>query len=178
LLQATTSHTTTATSLESSPWWLDLSDWPRNCPKQCALLTLLALVIDHPFADMFGPRMDPLGEMHPLCYLENCSLVIPLSESADMCLKLIALAYCEMGQKDFPGSDLMIAQEPQMCPPQVPQPQRLENAPEMISLSEFDEKPGKGCAFPSSQLGRKGVSGFSLDGTSRLNTSSEGAPSP
>jgi hypothetical protein len=95
-----------------------------------------------------------------------------------MCLKLIALAYCEMGRKDFPGSDLMIAREPQMCPPQVSQPQRLENAPQMISPSESDEKLGKRCALPSSQLGRKGISGFSLDGTSRLNTSSEVAPSP
>ena len=53
----------------------------------------------------------PLGECAPLP-LENCALVIPPSESAEMCLKMIALVYCEMGQKGFPRSDLMITQEP------------------------------------------------------------------
>ena len=42
-----------------------------------------------------------------------------------MCLKMIALTHYEMGQKNFPGFDLMNAQETQMCPPQVSQPQRL-----------------------------------------------------
>ena len=83
-----------------------------------------------------------------------------------------------MGRNDFPGSDLMIAREPQMCPPQVPQHQPLENAPQMISSSESDEKPRKRCAFPSSQLDQKGIFGFSLDLKSRLNTSSQVAPSP
>jgi hypothetical protein len=73
-----------------------------------------------------------------------------------------------MGRKDFPGSNLMITRESQMCPPQLPHPQRLENVSQMISLSEFDEKSGNRCALPYSQLGRKGIHGFSLDGTSRL----------
>jgi hypothetical protein len=111
--------------------------------------------------------MDPPGEMHPSA-AGNCALVIPPSESADKGLKLSALGYWEMGRKDFPGSDLMITREPQMCPPQLSHPQRLENAPQMISPSESDEKPGNRCALPSSQLGRKGIPGFSLDGTSRL----------
>jgi hypothetical protein len=104
--------------------------------------------------------------------------VIPLSEFVDVCIKLIALAHCEMGRKDFHGSDLMIARESQMCPPQVPQHQVLENVPQMISSSESDEKPRKRCAFPSSQLDQKGIFGFSLDWKSRLNTSSQVVPSP
>jgi hypothetical protein len=108
----------------------------------------------------------PLGECTPLL-LENCALVIPPSESTDMCLKLIALAYCEVGRKGFHGSDLMIAREPRMCPHQVLHSQCLENAPKMIPPSESDEKPGKRCAWPSSQLGQSGIYEISLNGTSR-----------
>jgi hypothetical protein len=43
----------------------------------------------------------------------------------------------------------------------------VSNAPKMISPSESDEKPGNRCVLPSSQLGRKGITGFSLTGTSR-----------
>jgi hypothetical protein len=110
--------------------------------------------------------MDPLGECTPLS-LENCALVIPPSKSVEMCLKMIALAYCEMGRKGFPGSDLMISQEPRMCPPKVSHSQCLENAPQMIPPSEYDEELGKRCALPSSQLGHRGISELSLDGTSR-----------
>jgi hypothetical protein len=53
----------------------------------------------------------PQGKCAPSA-LENCALVIPPSKSADVCLKLIAQVYCEMGRKDFPGSELMIAWEP------------------------------------------------------------------
>jgi hypothetical protein len=95
--------------------------------------------------------------------MENYALVIPPSEFVDVCLRLITLAHCEMGRKDFHGSDMMIAREQQMCHPQVSQPQRLENAPHMISPSEYEEKPRKMSAFPSSQLGRKGIYGFFLD---------------
>jgi hypothetical protein len=118
-----------------------------------------------------------VGNVTPLL-LKICALVIPQSKSAGMCLKLIALAYYEMGRKYFPRSDLMITREPQLCPPQVFQPQWLETVPHMISLSESGEKLGKRCAFPSSQMGRKGIYGFFMYGTSRLNTSSEVAPSP
>jgi hypothetical protein len=44
----------------------------------------------------------------------------------------------------------------------------LENAPQMIPPSESDEEPGKRCALPSSQLGRRGISELSLDGTNRF----------
>jgi hypothetical protein len=90
--------------------------------------------------------------------------VIPPSESASKGLKLSAMGYCEMGRKDFPGSDLMIAQESKMCPPQVSHPQHLENVPQIISLWESDEKLGNRCALPSSQLGQNGIYGshFSL----------------
>ena len=60
------------------------------------------------------PGWIPLGECTPLP-LENCALVIPLSKSAEMCLKMISLAYCEMGRKGFLKPDLMIACEPQMA---------------------------------------------------------------
>jgi hypothetical protein len=128
-------------------------------------------VTDRPSAGKPGPRWIPLGKCTPSATGKLCPSDSTIGID-DVCLKLISLAYCEMGRKDFPGSDLMIAREPQMCPPQVSQPQRLENAPQMISPSESDEKLGKRCAFPSSQLGWKGIFGFSLDGTSRLNTSS------
>ena len=36
--------------------------------------------------------------------------------------------------------------------------QSLENAPHMIPPSKSDEEPGKRCALPSSQLGRRGIS--------------------
>ena len=85
-----------------------------------------------------------------------------------MCLKLITQVYWEMGRKDFLGSELMIAREPRMCPPQVSHSQCLESAPQMIPLLKSEEESGKRCALPSSQLGRKGILGFSLDGTSRL----------
>jgi hypothetical protein len=84
-----------------------------------------------------------------------------------MCLKMIALVYCEMGRQDFPGSELMIAGEPRMCPPQVPHSQCSESAPQMIPPSKSDEELGKRCALPSSQLGWRGIFELSLKGTSR-----------
>jgi hypothetical protein len=80
------------------------------------------------------PRWIPLGECTPLL-LENCTLVIPPSESVEMCLKKISLSYCEMGRKGFPECDLMIAREPRMCRPQVSHSQCPENASQMILLS-------------------------------------------
>jgi hypothetical protein len=81
------------------------------------------------------PGWIPLGECTPLP-LENCALVIPLSESDDMCLKMIALAYCEIGQKGFSVSDLMIAWEPRMCLPKVSHSQYPKNAPQMKMHSQ------------------------------------------
>jgi len=104
----------------------------------------------------------------PPLLLEKYTLVIPPLKSTAVYLKLIALAYCEMGRKDFPGSDLMIAREPQMCPPQVSHSQCSESAARMIPPSESDEELGKRCALPSSQLGRRGISELCLDGTNRF----------
>jgi hypothetical protein len=53
----------------------------------------------------------------------------------------------------------------------------LENASQLIPLSESDEEPGKRCTLPSSQMGRREISEFSLDGISRLKTLSEAASS-
>jgi hypothetical protein len=114
--------------------------------------------------------MDPPGEMCPNCCWKLCPSDSSI-ESTDKGLKLSALGSFEMGQKDFPGSDLMISRESQMCPPQLSHPQWLSNAPKMISPSESDEKLGNRCTLPSSQLGQKGIPGFSLDGTSRLTKS-------
>jgi hypothetical protein len=115
---------------------------------------------------IWSPDGSPWGKCAPSA-LENCALVIPPSESADVCLKLIAQVYCEMGRKDFPGSELMITREPRMCPPQVSHSQCPESAPQMIPPSESDEELGKRCALPSSQLGWRGISELSLKGTSR-----------
>jgi hypothetical protein len=115
---------------------------------------------------IWSPDGSPWGKCAPSA-LKNRALVIPSSELTNVCLKLIALAYCEMRRKGFPGSDLMIAREPRMCPPKVSHSQCLENAPKMIPQSESDEEPGKRCTFPSSQLGRRGISELSLDGTSQ-----------
>jgi hypothetical protein len=60
------------------------------------------------------PGWIPLGECAPLL-LEKCVLVIPPSESDEICLKMTALVYWEMGRKGFPESGLMLALEPQMC---------------------------------------------------------------
>jgi hypothetical protein len=53
----------------------------------------------------------------------------------------------------------------------------LENASQLIPPSESDEELGKICALPSSQMGRREISEFSLDGISRLKTLSKVAPS-
>jgi hypothetical protein len=163
--------TATAASLESSPWCLNSSDLLGNYLKQCAMTSCTLSVADQlkidPLTICMDPRWIPLGKCAPTA-ARNCALVILLSKSSDKGLKLSALGSSEMGRKDFPGSDLMISRESQMCPPQLSHPQWLSNAPKMISPLKSDGKPGNRCALPSSQLGRKGISGFSLDGTSRL----------
>jgi hypothetical protein len=67
-------------------------------------------------------NLDPgwilLGECAPLL-LAKCVLVIPPSESDKICLKTTASVYWEMGRRGFPESSLMLALEPQMCPPKV-----------------------------------------------------------
>jgi hypothetical protein len=112
--------------------------------------------------------MDPPEKCAPTA-VGNYTLVIPPSDSADKGLKLSALGSSEMGQKDFPGSDLMISRVSQMCPPQLSHPQWLRNAPKMISSSESDEKPSNRIILLSSQLGWRGIIGFSRIGTSRIN---------
>jgi hypothetical protein len=112
--------------------------------------------------------MDPLGKYTP-SVAENCALVIPLSESTDKGLKLSALGSSEMGRKDLPGYGLVISRESQMCPPKLSHPQWLGNEPKIISPSESDVKSGNRSVLPSSQLGQRGILGFSLAGTSRLN---------
>jgi hypothetical protein len=171
MLQATTTHTTTVARLESSPWWLNSSDLPGNCPKQCTLLSHSVLVTDRltigPLLICLDPGWIPLGKWAPSA-AGNCALVIPPSKSVDKGLKLSTLGSYEMGRKDFLGSDLMIVRESQMCPPQLSHPQWLRNVSKMISSSESDEKLANRSTFPSSQLGRRGIPRFSLDGTSRF----------
>jgi hypothetical protein len=121
---------------------------------------------DRPFANLYGPRMDPPLGMRP-----NCALEIPLSEYGYNSLKLNTLGSSVMGWKGFPGSNLVISQEPSMYHPQLSHPHWLTDAPKMISPQESDEKPVNRCSLPSSQLGRKGIIGFSLAGTSRISKS-------
>jgi hypothetical protein len=47
----------------------------------------------------------------------------------------------------------------------------MENVSQLIPLSEYDEELGKICALPSSQMGRREILEFSLDGISRLKPS-------
>jgi hypothetical protein len=65
------------------------------------------------------PRWIPLGECAPFS-LAKCVLVIPSLESDEMCLKMTALVYWEMGRKGFLEYGLMLALEPQMYLPNVP----------------------------------------------------------
>jgi hypothetical protein len=55
-----------------------------------------------------------------------------------------------------------------MCPPKVSALPSMENASQVILSSKSDEEPGKRCALPSSQLGRRGIFELSLDGTNRF----------
>jgi hypothetical protein len=64
------------------------------------------------------PGQIPLEECTPLL-LEKCVLVIPLSELDEICLKMIALVYWEMGGKGFRESGLILSLEPKMCLPKV-----------------------------------------------------------
>jgi hypothetical protein len=59
--------------------------------------------------------MDNHGGMCPSSS-GKMNLVIPPSESDEICLKTTALVYWEMGRKGFPEFGLMLALEPQMCP--------------------------------------------------------------
>jgi hypothetical protein len=150
-------HTATATRLESLPWWINSSDLPGNCPKQCAPLSHSVLVTDRltigPMLMCLDPGWIPLGTCAPSA-ARNCTLVIPPSESTDKGLKLSTLCSYEMGRKDFHGSDLMITRESQMCHPQLSHPQWLDNAPKMIYASKSDEKPG--CS-PLNWVGRESM---------------------
>jgi hypothetical protein len=71
-----------------------------------------------PLLMSLDPGWIPLGECAPLL-LEKCVLVIPPSESYEICLKTTTLVYWEMGGKGFPESSRMLALEPQMCLPKV-----------------------------------------------------------
>jgi hypothetical protein len=53
----------------------------------------------------------------------------------------------------------------------------MENASQLIPPSESNEELGKICAFPSSQMGWREISKFSMDGISRLKALSEVVPS-
>ena len=77
---------------------------------------------------IWSPDGSPWGKCTPST-LENYAIVIPPSESDDVCLKLIAQVYCEMGRNDFPRFELMITREPRMCPPQVSHSHCLESVP-------------------------------------------------
>jgi hypothetical protein len=126
-----------------------------------------SLTID-PLLMCLDPIWIPLGKCTPNV-VGKCALVICLSKSVNKGLKLSALGSSKMGRKDFPRSNLMIYRESEMHPPQLLHPQWLRNAPKIISPSEFDEKPGNRSGIPSSQLGQRGIIGFSMIGTSRIN---------
>jgi hypothetical protein len=64
-----------------------------------------------PLLVVLDPKWISLGEFSPLS-LEKCVLVIPLSESDEMCLKMTTLVYWKMGRKGFHEYGLMLTQEP------------------------------------------------------------------
>jgi hypothetical protein len=82
-------------------------------------LVLSTGIFRTPLLMNLDPRWIPLGECTPLL-LAKCVLVIPLSESDEICLKTIALVYWEMGRKGFLEYGLMLALESQMYLPKVP----------------------------------------------------------
>jgi hypothetical protein len=84
----------------------------------CPTLVLNTGIYQTPLLVNLDPEWIPLGECAPLL-LEKCVLVIPPLESDEICLKTTALVYWEMGRKGFSESGLMLALEPQMCPPKV-----------------------------------------------------------
>jgi hypothetical protein len=53
----------------------------------------------------------------------------------------------------------------------------LGNESQLIPPSESDEEPGKICALLSSQMGRREISEFPIEGVSRPKTPSEVVPS-
>jgi hypothetical protein len=173
-LHATTTHTTTAARLESSPRWLSSSDLPGICLKQCALtsctLSVTVQLKIGPLLIYTDPRSIPLGECAPTV-VDNYALEIPPTKSGYNGLKLSALGSFVLGRKGFPKSDLMNSWEFKMYPLQLSHSHWLIDAPKMISPLELDEKLGNRCALPSSQLGQKGITGFSLAGTSRITKS-------
>ena len=61
-----------------------------------------------PLLVSLDPGWIPLGEYAPLL-LAKCILVIPPSKSDEICLKMTALVYWEMGRKGFPESGFMLA---------------------------------------------------------------------
>jgi hypothetical protein len=81
-----------------------------------------------PLLMSLDPEWIPLGECAPLI-LAKCVLVIPPLESDDICLKMNALVYWEMGRRGFPESGLMLALEPQMCLPKVSHVEVWEMSP-------------------------------------------------
>jgi hypothetical protein len=149
-------------------------DLPGNCLKQCVVTSCTLSVADQlkidPLTICMDPRWIPLGECAPTA-ADNCALEIPPTKSHCKGLKLSALGSSEMGQKDFPGSDMMISRESQMYTPQLLHPHWLNDAPKMISPSESDEKSCNRCTPLSYQLGWKGITGFSLVGTSLITKS-------
>jgi hypothetical protein len=167
-----TTHTTTVAKLDCAPWWLHTSDLTRNYPKQCALPSHTVLVTDNltigPLLMCLDSGWIALGKCAPTT-VRNCTLVIPPSKFVDKGLKLSTLGSSEMGRKDFLGSDMMISQESQMRPLQLSHPQWLSNVPKMIYSSESDDKLGNRSIMPSSQLGQRGIIGFSLTRISRIN---------
>jgi hypothetical protein len=84
--------------------------------RKLSQMMRLALVLSTgicqvPLLMNLDPRWISLGECAPLL-LEKCILVIPPSESYEICLKITALVYWEMGQKGFLEFGLMLSLEP------------------------------------------------------------------
>jgi hypothetical protein len=137
--------------------WNGLETIPNNAPCSSPRYWYLA----DPSADESGPRMDTHGgirtfssrKMHPSDSTVGIRRDMHQNDRLDL-----------LGN----GSDARSG-TPNVPTKSVAHPS-LENASQLIPMSEYDEELGKICTFPSSQMGRREISEFSLDGISRLKT--------
>jgi hypothetical protein len=113
----------------------------------CPTLVLSIGIFQTPLLMNLDPRWIPLGECAPLL-LEKCVLVIPPSESDEICLKTTALVYWEMGRKIFPKSGPMLALEPQMCPPKFSHIQVWKMCPSLFLHWNLMRNQEKYVPFP------------------------------
>jgi hypothetical protein len=94
-------------------------------------LVLSTSIYRTPLLMSLKPEWIPLGECTPLL-MEKYVPVIPPSELDEICLKMTALVYWEMGLKVFLEFGLLLALERQMCLPKVSHVQVWKMCPSLF----------------------------------------------